>query len=439
MKFERQIIVGSFLSGLVSSTALLILLWMSDISTPLKLVFTGLILLPWLGFTWGLKAKLVFSVRTLSNFLGALGESDYSMRARGSCRGDALGEAIWEANALAELMREQRLGAFEATGLLRQVMGQIDVAMFGFDNNQRLQLINEKGRQLLGRGPEKSMGCTISELGLAHCLEGPTPRMLDLALPGALGRWELRRGNYREKGVSHQLLFLSDLTRTLHEEERLAWKRLIQILRHEIGNSLTPIQSVAGSLQSLMHRQPRPDDWEEDLSKGLEIVAERSETLHRFIKSYSRLTRLPEPQVSDVDVRTLVQHVAELETRIPVSIVAGPEQVVQADHDQLEQLLINIVTNAVEASMESQPDKGGEVSMGWQLDDTGLQIWVEDDGPGLTQGNEVFVPFFTTKLHGSGIGLALSRQIAEAHGGLLTLENRVDGSGCRACLTLPLP
>jgi two-component system, NtrC family, nitrogen regulation sensor histidine kinase NtrY len=439
MKFERQIIVGSLLSGLGSSTALLILLWMSGLTSVLKAILTGLILLPWLGFTWGLKAKLVFSVRTLSNFLGALRESDYSMRARGSCRGDALGEAIWEANALAELMREQRLGAFEATGLLRQVMGQIDVAMFGFDNNQRLQLINEKGRQLLGRGPEKSMGCTISELGLAHCLEGPTPRIMDLALPGALGRWELRRGNYRDKGVSHQLLFLSDLTRTLHEEERLAWKRLIQILRHEIGNSLTPIQSVAGSLQTLIQRQPRPDDWEEDLSKGLEIVGERSEALHRFIKSYSKLTRLPEPQVADVDVSPLVRHVAELETRIPVSIVAGPEQVVQADHDQLEQLLINIVTNAVEAGLESQPDGSGQVLMGWQVNDTGLQIWVEDNGPGLSQDNDVFVPFFTTKPQGSGIGLALSRQIAEAHGGLLTLENRVDGSGCRACLTLPLP
>ena len=426
------------MSGFVSSTALLIVLWTSGITTVIKAILTVLILLPWFGFALGLKAKVVFSLRTLSSFLGALREGDYSLRARGSYRGDALGEVIWEANALAESMREQRLGAFEATALLRKVMAQIDVAMFGFDSKQRLQLVNEKGRQLLGRSPEKSIGYTISELGLAHCLDGPTPRIMDLALPGGLGRWELRRGNYRDKGVSHQLLFLSDLTRTLHEEERLAWKRLIQILRHEIGNSLTPIQSVAGSLQSLMDRQPRPDDWQEDLSKGLEIVAERSETLHRFIESYSELTRLPEPQVSEVDVKTLMQHVAELETRVPISMVAGPDQVIRADHDQLEQLLINIITNAVEASLESQPDGKGQVVMGWQSDDSGLQIWVEDNGPGLTQGNEVFVPFFTTKLHGSGIGLALSRQIAEAHGGLLTLENHTNRSGCRACLSLPL-
>ncbi len=439
MKFERQIIVGSLLSGLLSSTALLIVLWMSGLTPLIRAISTVLILLSWVGFAWFLKTKVVFSLRTLSSFLGALREGDYSLRARGACRGDALGEAVWEANALAESMREQRLGAFEATALLRQVMGQIDVAMFGFDGKQRLQLINEKGGQLLGRSPAKSIGYTISELGLAHCLEGPTPRIMDLALPGGLGRWELRRGNYRDKGVSHQLLFLSDLTRTLHEEERLAWKRLIQILRHEIGNSLTPIQSIAGSLQSLLDRQPRPDDWEEDLTKGLEIVAERSETLHRFIKSYSKLTRLPAPQLSEVDVRALIQQVAELETRVPISIVAGPEQVIRADHDQLEQLLINIITNAVEASLESQPDGQGRVVMGWQVDDSGLQIWVEDNGPGLAQGNEVFVPFFTTKPHGSGIGLALSRQIAEAHDGLLTLENHADRSGCRACLSLPAP
>ena len=438
MKFERQIIVGSLLSGFVSSTALLIVLWMSGITPLIKAILTVLILLPWFGFALGLKARVVFSLRTLSSFLGALREGDYSLRARGSYRGDALGEIIWEANALAESMREQRLGAFEATALLRKVMAQIDVAMFGFDGNERLQLINEKGRHLLGRSREKSIGYRISELGLANCLTGPTPRIMDLALPGGLGRWELRRGNYRDKGVSHQLLFLSDLTRTLHEEERLAWKRLIQILRHEIGNSLTPIQSVAGSLQSLIDRQPRPDDWEEDLSKGLEIVAERSETLHRFIESYSKLTRLPEPQLSEVDVKTLIQHVAELETRVPISIAAGSDQVIRADHDQLEQLLINIITNAVEASLESQPDGKGQVVMGWQTDDSGLQIWVEDNGPGLTQSNDVFIPFFTTKLHGSGIGLALSRQIAEAHGGLLTLENRTDRSGCRACLSLPV-
>ncbi|MHC4072315.1 MAG: sensor histidine kinase [Planctomycetota bacterium] len=437
MKFERHILVLSLMTGLVGSVVSLFLIWSSDYAVRTQLSLTVLIVLAWSGFALRLKAEVVFPLRTLSNFLGALGEGDYSLRARGAYRGDALGEVIWEVNKLAESLHEQRLGAVEATALLRKIMAEIDVAMFGFDSNRKLQLINDNGERLLGRAVEELLGCDADEMGLADCLDGQTPRILDLALPGGLGRWELRRGTYRERGLSHQLVFLFDLTRTLHEEERLAWKRLVQILRHEISNSLTPIQSVAGSLQTLVNRQPRAKDWEEDLQKGLEIIAERSETLHRFIESYSKLTRLPKPSVSEVNVKALVRHVANLETRMAVSIIAGPDTVIRADHDQLEQLLINIIGNAVEASLESNPDGDGQVQIGWQVGNEELYLWVEDDGPGPTESNDLFVPFFTTKPDGLGIGLALSRQIAEVHGGSLTLENKGNTQGCRACLRLP--
>lgn len=437
MKYERHILILSLMTGLVGSVVSLLYIWNSDYTVRTQLPLTLLIVFAWLGFALGLKAKVVFPLRTLSNLLGALREGDYSLRARGARQDDALGEVIWEANALAQSLREQRLGAVEATALLRKIMAEIDVAMFGFDSSGRLQLVNDNGKHLLGRGDEELLGCRAEELGLADCLDGPIPRVVDLALPGGFGRWELRRGSYREKGLSHQLVFLSDLTRTLHEEERLAWKRLIQILRHEISNSLAPIQSVAQSLQTLERREPRPTDWEEDLRKGLEIIAERSDTLHRFIESYSNLTRLPKPNVSEVDVKALVQHTVDLETRMVVSIVAGPDVVIRADRDQLEQLVINIIGNAVEASLECKPAGNGQVQIGWQVENDELHLWVEDDGPGLTGTNDVFVPFFTTKPHGSGIGLALSRQIAEVHGGSLTLENRKNEPGCRACLRLP--
>jgi signal transduction histidine kinase len=234
------------------------------------------------------------------------------------------------------------------------------------------------------------------------------------------------------------LIFLSDLTRTLHEEERLAWKRLIQILRHEISNSLAPIQSVAQSLQTLLSREPLPKDWQEDADNGLEIIAERSETLHRFIESYSQLTHLPDPNFSQVNVKTWARHVADLERRMVVSVAAGVDIVIRADRDQLEQLLINVVNNAVEASLESKPNGDGQVLIGWQADSEQLRIWIDDDGLGIDEDKDAFVPFYTSKPHGSGIGLALSRQIAEVHGGSLTLENRQDESGCRASLRLPL-
>jgi len=438
MRFERKITVLYLLSGLAGVLIALVLLWTGSFQRSTQLALTFLIVACWIGFALTVKNRAAFPLRTISNLLGALREGDYSMRLRGICKDDAMGELAWEVNRLARFLQGRRFDVLESTALLQKILAEIDVALFGFGSTGVLQWVNDSGRQLLKLNEERIIGCHAKEFGLDLCLRGPTPRIVDLSLQGGAGRWELRRATYREKGLSHQLVFLSDMTRTLHEEERQAWRRLIQILRHEIGNSLTPIQSVAGSLQSLIDRQPRPDDWEEDLSKGLEIVAERSETLHRFIESYSKLTRLPEPQVSEVDVKTLVQHVAELETRVPISIAAGSDQVIRADHDQLEQLLINIITNAVEASLESQPDGKGQVVMGWQTDDSGLQIWVEDNGPGLTQSNDVFVPFFTTKLHGSGIGLALSRQIAEAHGGLLTLENHTDRPGCRACLSLPV-
>ncbi|MHC4464061.1 MAG: sensor histidine kinase, partial [Planctomycetota bacterium] len=276
------------------------------------------------------------------------------------------------------------------------------------------------------------------ELGLADCLDGPTPRVVDLGFPGGVGRWELRRGSYREGGLSHQLLFFSDLTRALHEEERMAWKRLLQILRHEIDNSLTPIQSVAQSLQSLLSQQTPPKDWKEDVHDGLQIITERSETLHRFIMSYSQLTHLPKPNASEVDVETLVRHVAGLETRMAVSVVVGPEVVIRADRDQLQQLLINVVANAVEASLESKPNGDGQVQIRWQVESEQLQVWIEDDGAGLDEAKDAFVPFYTTKPHGSGIGLTLSRQIAEVHGGSLTLEKHRNKPGCRACLYLPI-
>jgi len=436
MKYERRILVLSLMTGLVGSMVALAFLWSSGFTVHTRVTLTLVLLAAWLGFAAALKARVVFPLRTLSNMLGALREGDYSMQVRGACRDDALGEVIWEVNALTELLREQRLGAMEATALLRKVMGEIDLALFGFDQDGRLRLFNDSARRLLGRSDPQLYGQRALELGLADCLEGPTPRVVDLAFPGGLGRWQLRRGTYREGGVLRQLVFLSDLTRTLHEEERLAWKRLVQILRHEISNSLAPIQSVAESLQTLSRRRPRPEDWEEDLHNGLAIIAERSETLHRFIESYSKLTHLPPPRFSEVHVEGLIRRVVDLENRLPVGVAEGDDVVLPADRDQLEQLLINVLSNAVEASLEGGSE--GCVQIRWRTDDEYLRIWIEDDGPGLAEAGHIFVPFYTTKPQGSGIGLALSRQIAEVHGGSLTLENRKEHAGCQACLTLPL-
>jgi two-component system nitrogen regulation sensor histidine kinase NtrY len=438
MRFERKITVLSLMGGLAGVLLALALLWTASFEPSTQLILTFLILALWIGFALSVRNKVAFPLRTILNILGALREGDYSMRLRGARRDDAMGELAWEVNRLVQFLQAQRFDVLESTSLLQKILAEIDVALFGFDSGNILQWVNDSGRELLKSDSTKDINLPAAKFGLDACLKGPTPRIVDLSLPGAVGRWELRRATYREKGLSHELVFLSDMTRTLHEEERQAWRRLIQILRHEINNSLTPIQSVAQSLQTYLKQESRSEGWEDDVREGLEIIAERSEVLGGFIASYSRLTRLPEPTFAQMKVETWIGHVAGLETRLPVDVTGGPELMIQADRSQLDQLLINIVSNAVEASLEAKRQGDRHVVITWRVIGSFLEVWVDDDGPGLDTDTDPFVPFFTTKSQGSGIGLALSRQIAEAHGGYLELLNRLSEPGCRALLKLPI-
>lgn len=436
MRFERNILLYALLSGLTGTVVALIFVWTSGLSNNSQITLTLLLVFTWLGFAFSTRAKVVYPLRTLTNLLEALRERDFSMRIRGASHEDALGELIFEVNALAQALQDQRFNAMETTALLRKILAEIDVALFGFDHDDRLILINDSGSQLFNEPEDKILGCHIFELGLEDCLTLSTPRIMDLTLPGGKRRWELRRATYRERGQVNHLVFLSDMTQTLHEEERQAWKRLIQILRHEINNSLTPIQSVAQSLQSVLKQENRTTGWEADIGEGLTIIAERSEVLGRFIASYSKLTRLPDPTFEDMELTTWIHHVAALETRLAVQVVAGPDITIAADRSQLDQLLINLISNAVEAGLESQSD--AQVSIGWEIEGSYLLVSVDDNGPGLNITQDPFLPFVTSKPDGQGIGLALSRQIAEGHGGDLTLANHEEGPGCRALLRLSI-
>ena len=434
MRHGRRVLLLAFLTGLPGAGVALALLWTGGFAPRMEWTLTLLVLGLWWGLALALHGRVIRPLQTLSNLLGALREGDFSIRARGGRPDDALGLALLEVNALGETLREQRVGALEATALLRTVMRETDVAIFAFDSEQTLRLVNRAGERLLGEAAPRLLGRRAEELGLGFCLQGETPRMLDAAFPGGSGRWEIRRGDFRQGGLPHHLLVLSDLSRALREEERQAWQRLVRVLSHEINNSLTPIRSIAGSLHGLLQRDPPPPDLDEDLLQGLEVIAGRSAALSRFMASYARLARLPPPEREPLQVGSWIRRVASLESRLPVAVRSGPETTVEADGDQLDQLLINLVRNAADASLET----GGAVEVGWAARDGHLQVWVDDQGPGLPETANLFVPFFTTKPNGTGIGLALSRQIAEAHGGTLTLRDREDGPGCRALLVLPL-
>lgn len=379
-----------------------------------------------------------YPLRTLSNQIAGMREGDFSIRARGAGRQDVMGELVTELNALCDHLREHRLEGVETAALLRTVMAEISVAVFAFDERQRLQLVNRAGEQLLGRSTTQMAGRSADELGLAETLRGEPARVIDTAFGGKLGRWALRRTSFREQGQPHQLIVLTDLSRTLRDEERQAWKRLIRVMGHELNNSLAPICSISASLEQLLERQPRPDDWEPDMRGGLGIIQSRAESLSRFMESYSRLARLPAPNQRAFSIREWAGRVVRLEHRLSVRLVESPDVTLRADADQLEQVLINLLRNAADAALSEPAGREPTVEVQWHLKVDQFVLTVRDNGPGLSDTGNLFVPFFTTKPGGSGIGLALCRQIVEGHDGTLTLANRADGRGAEAVLRLPL-
>jgi len=434
LRHDRRILLLALLSGSPALILALVLLWRGDFSSKTQWTLTVLVAGAWCGFAFAARERVAHPLQTVSNLLSALREEDFSVRARGARRDDPLGDVMFEVNALSETLREQRLGALEATALLRTVMEEINLAVFAFDDAQRLRLVNRAGERLLAQPVERLLGRTSAELGLADCLQGEPTRTLPMTFPGGLGRWGMRRSSFRQGGRPHQLLVLADLSQALREEERKAWQRLLRVLGHELNNSLAPIKSISGSLAGLLGREPPPADWKDDMQRGLGVITARADALSRFMEAYSRLARLPQPKLQPLEIEPLIRRVVGLEVRVPVVLAPGPGVMIQADGDQLEHLLINLVRNAADASLETE----GDVKIGWVKAESQLEIRIEDEGPGLSNTANLFVPFFTTKPGGSGIGLALSRQIAEAHGGSLTLENRKQGAGCVARLRLPL-
>lgn len=434
LTYDREVVLLTLAAGLPGAVTSLVILWTGDYTPKVQWTLTVVIVGVLVTVAASLRNRVVLPLQTLANLLAAMREDDFSIRGRTNDPEDPLGAVLVEVNALAETLHEQRLGAVEATALLRTVMEQIDVAVFAFDPAKTLRIVNRTGERLMGRNMEQMLGRTAEELAV-HDWFGDAPRVVDISLPGgSVGRWEVRRTTFRLGGLPHDLLVLSDVSRPLREQERQAWQRLIRVIGHELGNSLGPIKSIAGSLETLLQREPPPADWRDDMTRGLQVIASRTESLSRFTAAYAKLARLPAPTLETVALKPLLQRLAGLETRVPVTLRPSPDITVTADGVQVEQLFINLIRNAADACLEHG---SGGVTVGWRRTRHGVDMWVDDEGPGLSNTSNLFVPFFTTKPGGSGIGLVLCRQIAEAHDGSLKLENRKDARGARATFTLP--
>lgn len=377
--------------------------------------------------------SLVRPLQTLSNVVASMREGDYSFRARGAGSRDALGELATEVNALADLLQRQRVRSLEATALLARILEVMHAPLYAFDRENVLQLVNAAGTQLLGKSYARCFGHSAAELGLDDLLRSADQTIHSFGDKPT--RWLLRKATFRQEGAPHTLLLLADVSVPLQEEEQAAWKRLIRVLGHELSNSLAPIKSIAGSLLARVDAMEGDADTMRDFRRGLGVVEGRADALHRFVQSYRLLAQLPPPHLKSVSLSRLLEQVVLLEQRLSVELDAGPAVILHADPDQLEQMFINLLANAVDATLANNANT---VHVGWRIADGAAWVTIEDTGMGIANTENLFVPFYTTKPKGSGVGLALAQQIARAHGGEIRLVNREESDGARATVRLPI-
>jgi two-component system, NtrC family, nitrogen regulation sensor histidine kinase NtrY len=404
--FERRVTRFSLLlaaPGLIISG---ILIWEQTWSLESKLILLGAEILACFLIGVSLHDHVVRPLQTLANVVGALRDEDYSFRARLAVRNDALGELSLEVNALADLLAQHRTGAIEAAALLQRVVEEVEIPIFAFDSENKLRLLNSAGEKLLQQSSEQVLGKTARDLNLDNSLSCDNESLIELPFANN-ARWFVRRSSFRQRGRPHTLVVLSDVSRALREEERRAWQRLIRVMGHELNNSLTPIKSIAGSLNARLSGTEFGADQRQDFERGLSIIESRAASLNRFLQAYRQLAQIPPPALQKCSLSAIVKRVAALENRVPVTVSDGPDITFVADPDQLEQMLINLLRNAAEAVLQNFDDAENpagfrvahvqpRIELSWRVSERDRVITIQDTGPGLMNPANVFVALYTT-------------------------------------------
>ncbi len=431
---EHRIVLGSIGFGLLGlfSGALLGYFGITDWRVLSAAVAVFMLLLGMQAYRYS--KRVLRPLRSLSNVLEAVKQEDYALRARHD-RAGVLAELAFEINQLAESRTQQARLVRESQALLEKLLQAMDLPLLAFDDQQHLVLANQAADRILGT--RLRAGLQAASLGIEHLLQSRLDNPVTLVLPGGSGRYVIKRRTFRMQGKPHQLLLLAEVEAALRAERQEAWESLVRVLAHEINNSLAPIKSIAETLLTISEDGANMAAGE--LQSQLQRIAHRADALGRFVGGYATLARLPAPKTENQAIEPLLRGIARLETRVPIKL-EGEAMQVRADPALLEQAIINLIKNAADIV---SPDPDPEITVQWRRkaasERLGIQINVIDNGPGPPPSDNLFVPFFTTKPGGSGIGLLLARRIAELHGGSLVLRHREDGYiGAVASLWLPL-
>lgn len=416
--------------------AVLLLVWMSKDSNfpPAAKAGVAAVVLTWILLVAArARGEVVRHIRTLSNLIESTRAQDYSMKASGARDAGELAELYRQINTLTESLKIGRQSEQELLSILEMVVSEINVAIIVFDSNDEIRLVNQLANALLKAPTDKLVGVRYSDTVLAQLPVSAQPTLVDFRFPGAEGRWQIRQHYYRHQGKPSRIVFIADLKQVLSDEEIAAWQRLIRVISHEVNNSLTPITSLCQTLNSILSKSDSAADA--DVRTGLSVIAERAKGLQDFISMYARLARLPEPHKILFPAHDVAARLQRIFAGQPLEIVPFPDVEVFADPVHLEQALINLVKNGLEANPEGAPP----VQLSCTVRDGECQFQIADHGAGVVNPDNLFVPFYTTKREGAGIGLVLCRQIAAKHHGRVSLENRSDGPGAIATFVLPLP